>query len=352
MNDLIRYGWNEELFRHKESGGFRHLPHGRVTITHKTCYEVVTEEGLYLCEPAGHILYGRAPEEYPCTGDWVILQPAGGNKGVILDILPRRKTLYRRKSGTVSLRQTLAVHVDTAFIVQSLDANFNPRRIERFITQVLAEKIRPVLILTKADLDFNETEVTGALKHLAPAIPVFKTSIRSPETIDMLRQSIRPGETVVCIGSSGAGKSSLINALCRQEVLSTSGISHSTGKGRHTSARREMVLLPQSGVLIDTPGVREFGITSGETGPLSFLPDIFHLEQSCRFTNCTHTNEPGCAVIEAVENGTLDSDVYRNFLKLRKEALHFSASGHEKRRQERSFQKMINNVKKTIQKNN
>lgn len=348
MNDLIIYGWNEDLFRHKESSGFKHLPHGRVTVTHKTCYEVITEQGLYLCEPAGHILYGRTPEEYPCTGDWVILQPAGRDKGVIMDILPRRKTLYRRKSGTVSLRQTLAVHVDRAFIVESLDANFSPRRVERFITQVQAEKIRPVLILTKADLDFNEAAVTEALKHLTPVIPVFKTSIRSPETIDGLRQSIRPGETVVCIGSSGAGKSSLINALCRQEVLSTSGISASTGKGRHTSVRREMVLLPQSGVLIDTPGVREFGITSGETGLLSILPDIPRLEKSCRFTNCTHTNEPGCAVTEAVKNGTLDSDVYRSFLKLRKEAQHFSASGHEKRRQERSFQKMINNVKKTI----
>lgn len=352
MNDLIIYGWNEELFRHKENSGFKHLPHGRVTVTHKTCYEVVAEEGLYLCEPAGHILYGKTPEEYPCTGDWVILQPAGGDKGVIVDILPRRKTLYRRKSGTVSARQTLAVHVDTAFIVQSLDANFNPRRVERFITQVLAEEIRPVLILTKADLDFDEAEVTGALKHLAAVIPVFKTSIRSPETIDLLRQSIRPGETVVCVGSSGVGKSSLINALCRQEMLSTSGVSDSTGKGRHTSTRREMVLLPQSGVLIDTPGVREFGITSGETGTLSFLPDISRLEQSCRFTNCTHTNEPGCAVIEAVKNGTLDGDVYRNFIKLRKEAQHFSASEHEKRTRKRSFQKMINNAKKTIRKNN
>lgn len=165
MNNLLLYGWNDSLFRQKQSTPFSGLPHGRVTVTHKTCYEVVAEDGLYLCELSGNILYGRMPNEYPCTGDWVIFQPTDEGRGIVMDILPRSRTLCRKKSGTVSDKQMIAAHVDKAFIVQSLDANFNVRRAERFMVQVLEEDIQPILILTKADLGFNEQEIADSLKH-------------------------------------------------------------------------------------------------------------------------------------------------------------------------------------------
>lgn len=246
MINLQQYGWNEELFRQKQNSEYKDFKHGRVTVTHKTCYEVIAESGHYVCELTGNMLYGKEVSEYPCTGDWVIFQDIDTDKGIIFDILPRQKTLYRLKSGTVSEKQAIASFIDKAFIVQSLDDNFNVRRMERFMLQVAGENIQPVLVLTKTDLGFNKTEVEKPLSHVSDKIPVFYTSTESPESIETLRQFIFPGETVVFTGSSGVGKSTLINALCGQQVLQTGVISNSTGKGKHTSTRREMVLMPAS----------------------------------------------------------------------------------------------------------
>lgn len=346
MNEIQSYGWNEELFRQKQVSNYKDFPHGRVTVTHKTCYEVTSETGHYTCELSGNMLYGRDVSDYPCTGDWVIFQSTDTDKGIILDRLPRTKTLYRLKSGSVSEQQAIASHIDKAFIVQSLDSSFNVRRIERFMLQLSGEDIQPVLILTKTDLGFDADGVDKAIIHLSHKMAVFYTSTRSPESIDRLREFIHMGETVVFTGMSGAGKSTLINALCRQEALQTGAISDSTGKGKHTSTRREMVLLPDSGVLIDTPGVKLFGITNDNADTLSEMLDITHYEGKCRFKDCQHEGEKGCAVIEAVEKGEIDSGVYESYLKLRREAWHYTASVHEKRKREKSFSKLVDEVKK------
>lgn len=348
MNNLSLYGWNESLFRQKQASLYKDFMHGRVSVTHKTCYEVISEDGVYLCELTGNMLYGRSSSEYPCTGDWVIFQAIDEEKGLIFDMLPRIKTLYRLKNGTSSEKQVIASYVDKAFIVQSLDQHFNVRRIERFMLQIADEDILPALVLTKTDLGFNQDEVESGLKHISNKIPVFFTSVQSSESIDRLREFISPGETVVFIGLSGVGKSTLINCLCRQSVLHTAVISESTGKGKHTSTRREMVLMEDGGVLIDTPGVKLFGVTNGNDDTLSDLLDITHFEAQCRFSDCQHINEKGCAVIKAVEEGELDSTVYKNYLKLRKEAWHYNTSVHEKRKHEKSFSKMIKRDKKTF----
>lgn len=345
MNDIQLYGWNEELFQQKQESNYKDFMHGRVTVTHRTCYEVVSETGHYTCELTGNMLYGRDAAEYPCTGDWVLFQPTDADKGIIFDRLHRFKTLYRLKSGSASQLQAIASHIDKAFIVQSLDSSFNVRRIERFILQLSGENIQPVLILTKTDLGFNADEVDKAITHLSHKMMVFYTSIESPESIDKLREFIQTGETVVFTGMSGVGKSTLINALCGQEVLQTGAISDSTGKGKHTSTRREMVLLPGSGVLIDTPGVKLFGVTNDNADNLSEIFDISDYEGKCRFKDCQHVGEKGCAVIEAVENGEIDNGVYESYLKLRREAWHYSASVHEKRKKEKSLSKLIDEVK-------
>lgn len=163
MNDLRLYGWNEELLRLKQDLNYDNFMHGRVTVTHKTCYEVMSESGHYTCELTGNMLYGREPSEYPCTGDWVVFQLIDTERGIIIDMLPRAKTLYRLKSGSVSEKQAIASHVDKAFIVQSLDSNFNVRRIERFMLQLSQEDIKPVLVLTKTDLWFDAKEIEKRL---------------------------------------------------------------------------------------------------------------------------------------------------------------------------------------------
>ncbi|SMC89464.1 ribosome small subunit-dependent GTPase A [Pedobacter africanus] len=345
MNNLSLYGWSNELFRLKQNSLHKHLFHGRVSAVNKTNYEVVSERGLLLCELTGNLLYGRPSFELPCTGDWIIFQPFDQDKGLIVDILPRVHTLYRRKSGTASDKQAIAAHVDKAFIVQSLDANFNVRRIERFMVQVLEESIQPIVVLTKSDLEFSGHYVNQSLAHLSFQMPVFFTSIHYPETLLPLRKSIVQGQTIVFVGSSGVGKSSLINSLCDRAVFATSETSSASGKGRHTSTRREMVLMNGSGVLIDTPGVREFGLATDDPGILTAMFDVADFASSCRFADCRHVDEPGCAVIAAVNNGQLAPEVYNSYLKLRKESWHFSASEHEKRKRERSFSKMTEEAK-------
>ena len=314
--NLNWYGWNDKLSQLKQESLYSSLPHGRISIVHRTCYEVVSENGLFQCELTGNMMYGKSDAELPCTGDWVLFQPFDENKGIIVYMLPRERTLYRKKSGTVADKQAIASYVDKA-----------------------------VLVLNKSDLDFDRQSVEEQINHISNQIPVFFTSIHQPQTILRLRESISEGETVVFVGSSGVGKSSLVNALCEKSVLLTSDISLSTGKGRHTSTRREMVLMNDSGVLIDTPGVREFGLVIDNPDSLAEVLEISDYAESCRFKDCKHINEPGCAVLEAVNSGVLDYKVYASYLKLRREAWHFSASEHEKRKKEKSFTKLVEEVK-------
>jgi ribosome biogenesis GTPase len=301
---------------------------------------VISENGIFLCELTGNMLFGKSDFELPCVGDWVIFQLFDENKGVIVDVLPRERILFRKKIGTTADKQAIASYVDKAFIVQSLDDNFNVRRAERFMAQILDAGIKSILVLNKSDLDFDKQQVNDAIKHISRQIPVFFTSICLPETIRELQESISEGETVVFVGSSGVGKSSLVNALCENSALAVSEISVSTGKGRHTSTRREMVLMNNSGVLIDTPGVREFGLAVDNPDSLAEMLEISDYEKACRFADCTHTNEPDCAVLDAVKNGSLDPKVYESYQKLQREAWHFSTSEYEKRKRDREFSKV------------
>lgn len=345
MIDLQLYGWNEALNQLKQEIGLPDLSHGRVMITHKTCYRIVSENGFYTCELSGNILYGKQTYEYPCTGDWVLFKPIDNERGVIVDVFPRKGVLYRRKSGTLADKQPIASYVDKAFIVESFGSNFNIRKIERFMIQIFEANIYPILVLNKSDLESDENEYRQ-LEHLKSQMPILKTSIYQPVSIQRLRECITRNETVVFVGSSGVGKSSLINILCNKSVLNTSGISSSTLKGRHISTRREIVLLDDWGVLIDTPGFREFGLTVHDSDSLLEPMKISDFAKECRFRNCSHTVEAGCAVLEALNKGLLNKRVYDSYLKLRRETSHYSASEYEKRKKDKKLSKMIDEVKK------
>lgn len=345
VNNLSAYGWNAHLEEQKRLSAFSGFLHGRVTVTHKTCYEVVAETGTFSCQLTGNLLYGGDTSGYPCTGDWVLFQEMDVDKGVIFAVLPRCKALYRTKVGSESHKQLIASFVDKAVIVQGLDTDVNVRRIERMMVQIADAGISPVLVLNKCDLEHNKEEIEAVLKHLGTRIPVFYTSIYRLETVKDFRKIISPGETIVLIGLSGSGKSSLANALCGNSYLETSSISESTGKGRHTSTRRELLLLEEAGVLIDTPGIKQFGITSGDESQISDILGISDFEGQCRFSDCQHTGEAGCAVLKAVEEGELEEGIYNNYLRMRREAIHYTTSVHERRKSERSFSKMVKGAK-------
>lgn len=350
MYNLATYGWSQTLAAQKQASPFNEYAHGRVVVTHKTCYEVVSERGIYTCELTGNMRYGRTTEEHPCTGDWVIVQHLDEAHGLIMDLLPRNKTLYRLKSGSVSEKQPLAAHVDKAFIVQSVDSNFNVRRLERFLLQTAEAAIEPVLVFTKTDLPFDKEAHESALQHIMHKMPMFYTSTRHWESIEKLRKAIAPAETVIFTGSSGVGKSTLINALSGEAHLPTNSLSDATGKGKHTTTRRELVPLQGGGILIDTPGIKLLGVTHDNPEALSSTLDMSEFEEECRFRDCQHINEEGCAVIEAVEAGRLDRSVYESYLKLRKEAWHYTASVHEKRKQGKDFARVVKEVKRKKQK--
>ena len=351
MNNLYKLGWNSHLNEVFQQSHFNTLTPGRVIIAHKTCYEVSTGSNSFLCELTGRLLFSLQEEELPCTGDWVFFQITDEQRGIIIDLFPREKSLSRKRAGKTSAKQIIASYVDKACIIETLDLNLNIRKIERFIAQISGEGIDPVIILTKADLVSDHVTLLSGLKHLDAAIPIFITSSFSSEGLQPLKEYIKEGETFVFIGSSGVGKSSLINALLSNDRLATSTISDSTGKGKHTSVRRELVILDNGGIIIDTPGVREFGVTFDSSEMNNSMLFIEDLDEKCRFTNCSHTTEPGCAVLKAVEEGKLDYDVYQSYLKLKLEAAHFIESEHERREKGKKLSRLISNYKDFRRKN-
>lgn len=344
MSSLNKYGWNSKLDQLKQQSTFREYTHGRIIVTHKTRYEVISEEGVISCEIIGNLRFTKSDHELPCTGDWVLFLKMDENQGYIYDILPRQKTLYRLKVGSQNQKQALAAYVDKAFIVQALDQSFNVRRIERLVNQIQTQNIIPTLILTKQDIPHEPSKIHENLQHLENKIAIYYSSIFEPQSIEAIKKNISEEETVVFIGLSGAGKSSLINHLYAKKLLATANMSHSTGKGCHTSTRRELILIPQSGVVIDTPGIKQFGISNDNTSNLAELLDIDSLAQDCLFKDCQHINEKGCAVLEALENETLDYRVYKNYIKLRKEAMHYSRSKYEKKKKDKALSKHIKQV--------
>lgn len=340
MNNLTAYGWSQSLALQKEQSSFNHLQHGRITAVHKTNYEVIGESGSLRCELIGNLLYSLQAEAFPCVGDWVLFAPMDQSSGIIYQILRREKQLSRRRVGQSSGLQLIASHIDKAFIVQSLDDNFNIRRVERYLAQLIEENIVPILVLNKCDLPLH-IALEEEKKKLPKDLPILVTSTYEHIGMEQLRTNIKAGETVIFIGSSGVGKSSLINSLLGNNQAHTSAISDTTGKGKHTTTRREMFLLETGGVLIDSPGMREFGISSASDETLSEVFDFQSHEEQCRFSDCTHTSEPGCCILQAIEEGRISTDSYHSFLKLRRESERYSKSEHEKRQQMRAFGRLV-----------
>lgn len=344
MPTLQSYGWNEHFMRHSEQINSQSLEVARVLSIQGFKHLLITETGNMDAELAGALLNSCEPEAYPKVGDWVLVKRYD-EEGIIIDILPRINALSRKAPGTQSTRQVLAANIDAAFIVQGLDRDYNLMRLQRYVQQVLQCNIQPVVILNKADLVPDPEMYRQAVKEMGYNCPVVLTSaLNQAQQNEWMSQYLLPRHTYILLGSSGVGKSTLLNSLLGYRLQEEGATSTANNKGKHTTTARYLVLLPNGSMVIDAPGMREFGVT-GESGSEGvFHPLIDELAPKCRFGDCTHQHEPGCSIIAAVHDGTLPEQVYRSYLKLLREQYHFKASEADKRRNEKHFSKVARQI--------
>jgi ribosome biogenesis GTPase len=328
---------------------------GRVVSEHKERYIVRTEGGESEAEITGNLRFSaKSREDFPAVGDWVALSFYDTDFSIIHKILPRVSVVSRQAVGQFGEIQIIATNIDYAFLVQAIDRDFNINRLERYLTICYSSKVSPVIVLTKIDL-INEqkiAELIDAIKQRVKNVPVIAISNETQNGYETLKQFIERGKTYCLLGSSGVGKSSLLNNLSGSFVMKTDTISKNTNKGRHVTSHRELIVLENSGVLIDNPGMREVGITDSENGLEITFDIIIDLSRYCKFKDCTHTNEIGCAVLEAVEKGEIDNTTYRNYLRMEREKAHFEFTMMEKRKRDKEFGRFLKNYKKDIRRNN
>lgn len=344
MKLLNQFGWDQYQSNTSITLNTEFTP-GRVISIKGLKYHLITEKGEREAELSGKLMYGHSDSELPKVGDWVYFLDYDST-GYILETLPRMNEVSRKRPGNKIEKQVLASNIDYAMIVQGLDQNFNIMRLERYIVQLAACKIQPIVILNKADLVSNTEELSNEVKRLGRDCQVVFCSTYSGSGIDVIRESILiPQKTYIMIGSSGVGKSSLLNALSDESLQRIGTVSDVNRKGRHTTSTRDLFRLPGGSLMIDTPGMREFGVTGNSEDSDDLFPAIQELASECRFNDCLHVNETGCAVIQAVENGSLDPGVYESYRKLKKEMKRFEVNVEDKKRLSKQFGKLTREAK-------
>ncbi|MGK7868861.1 ribosome small subunit-dependent GTPase A [Falsiroseomonas sp. E2-1-a20] len=317
---IEHYGWSDAMRAAFEPHGRAgHLP-GRIIVQQREAHAVITDLGSLWARLSGRLRHEAREAGHPAAGDWVALSAnAIDGTATIHAILPRRTAFVRRAADSVQTLQVIAANIDVAFVVTSMNADLNPRRLERFLAAAWQSGARPVVVLTKADLCEQPETQAAQIAALAPGCTVLVVSVRQGLGMTSLMEHIAPGETCVLIGSSGVGKSTLVNALLGDERMATQDIRAADARGRHTTSNRQLVLLPGGGLILDTPGIREVGLIDADEGLSTVFGDIEDLAQNCRFRDCAHGSEPGCAVRRALDGGLLDEDRWEHFQKLSQE---------------------------------
>lgn len=342
-------GYNNTFEPYKSDG----FVIGRIIAEHKERYVVLTEQGEFEAEITGNLRFTATKrEDFPAVGDWVSLIPYDADFAIIHSILPRFSTIKRKAVGQFGEVQIIATNIDFAFIVQAADRDFNINRLERYLTLCNSSRVEPIIVLSKTDLidDALLKQIVNSILSRIEHIPIIPISSETQQGYEMLRSVLQPGRTYCMLGSSGVGKSTLLNTLSGRSIMKTNSISTSTNKGRHVTSHRELVVLEQGGFLIDNPGMREVGLADATDGLERTFDKIVQLAQHCKFKDCTHHEEVGCAVTEAVSAGEFDSASYENFLKMEKEKAYFESTVEERRKKDKDFGKMLNNYKKDLKK--
>ena len=327
---------------------------GRVISEHKERYIVKTVNGESEAEITGNLRFtAKSREDFPAVGDWVALTMHDSDFSIIHGILPRFSVISRQAVGRFGEIQIIATNIDYALLLQAADRDFNINRLERYLTVCHTSGVNPVIVLSKIDLtDRHRTaELMESIRARIKNVPVIAISNESRDGYDQLEAIIEKGKTYCLLGSSGVGKSTLLNNLSGKPLMQTGAISQSTNKGRHVTSHRELIILENGGILIDNPGMREVGITDSAGGIEITFDLIARYAQRCKFKDCTHTYEKGCSVVEAVGKGEIDEASYDNYLKMEKERAYFESTVAERRKKDKEFGKMLKNYKKDRHKN-
>ncbi len=318
MDEKENFGFSESFLAESSCADFSV---GRVASQSKGLYRVITERGEVTAEVSGKFRFAvKRLADYPAVGDFVLVDRDGddGGHAIIHRLLPRKSAFIRKAAGTAEEEQVVAANVDTVFICVSLNSDCNLRRIERYLSVAWSSGALPVIVLTKSDLCDDLPEKLAQIERVAIGVDIVVTSSQTDDGWQAVRAYLDWGRTVAFIGSSGVGKSTLINRLIGRDLLATGEIRAGDGRGRHTTTRRELIALPEGGVVIDTPGMRELGLDSADLART--FADIDDLAARCRFRDCTHDGEPGCAVEEAIRDGLLEPERLASYRKLKKEA--------------------------------
>jgi ribosome biogenesis GTPase len=351
--NIYDLGFTADLAAYLEENHLSDLSVGRVTQEHRERYVVTDGDKEYEAEITGNLRFTASSRaDFPAVGDWITMTVYDSDQAIIHKILPRKSVLERQAVGKPGEVQIISANIDAAFIVQAISHNFSINRLERYLTICYSAGIEPVLVISKIDLS-GENEVQDVINRLEKrerTIKCIPLSNMTLQGVDQVLDFIQKGRTYCVIGSSGAGKSTLINNLLKKNILKTGQISLSTNKGRHVTDHRELFVLENGGIVIDTPGMREVGIADSASGLEITFDAIVSLARKCRFKDCTHTNEVGCSVIAAVNTGEIDKSFYENYLRLQRENAHYESTIAEKRKKDKVFGKLLKNYHKDIKK--
>lgn len=343
--ELEDFGFDE--FFEKDDKNVR--DYARVIREDRDRYVIQHMDGVFEAEITGHLRFMAASrEDLPAVGDWVLVSLHEDRSANILEVLPRKSILERKAVHDYGEKQIIGTNIDVAFIVMALDRDFNLNRLERYISIVNAGRIQPVVLLSKADLHeaAEVREKVLLVKDRIKSPDVYAFSNETGEGIEMIRSLFRKGITCCLLGSSGVGKSSLINALEGRNDIKINSLSTSTGKGKHTTTYRELRLIKTGGILMDTPGMREIGLADTHEGVELTFEDIHQIARNCKFSDCTHTNEPGCAIQQAIREGKIDEQTLINYRKLEREVERFSSSVADKRKKDKQTGRMYKQIMK------